>query len=98
VVDDRKSRAFVIYVCRGISPFPSADPHGVVREFPKDGAELAAYADRVLQEMRLVPVDWSTETYHDAIQRVKNEMAQRHPELSEEAVNAIGWVFSYDWK
>src|SRR5215831_11447170 len=96
MVDDRKSRAILIYVRQGSSPFPSADPDGVVRAFPEDGAELIAYAKDTLREMRLVPVDWSTETYKGAIERLRNEMARRHPELNEEAVDAIAWVFAFE--
>ena len=98
VVDDRKSRAVTIYVCKDISPFPWADPDGVVRAFPEDGRELVTYAEDILREMRSLPVGWATETYDDAIQRVKDVMQRRHPELSEEAADSIGWVFSYDWK
>jgi len=88
----------LIYLSKGRSPFPRRDPDAVVREFPADGSELLAYAEAVLHEMNSLPTDWATETYRDAIERVKNEMARRHPELSEEAIDAIGWVFSYDWK
>jgi len=98
VADDPKSQAILIYLNRGRSPFPRSDASAVIHAFPAKGVELAAYAEGVRSELRSLPVDWSSETYEQACERVESEVARRHPELNREAIDAIGWAFCYDWK
>jgi len=98
VVDERRSRAILIYLSKGRRPYPGSDREAVLGGFPEHGPELLTYVEGVLREMKSLPTDWSRETYEHAIERVKAEMARRHPELSRDAIDALGWRFSYDWK
>jgi hypothetical protein len=43
-----------------------------------------------------IEVDWSTHTLVSATETATTEMHRRHPELSDDAIKALSWSFSYN--
>ncbi|MEO8887785.1 MAG: hypothetical protein ABI429_00570 [Jatrophihabitantaceae bacterium] len=92
------SRAVVVYVGRGYhaSPHPSRDR--VVETFGDLGPQLAAAAASIVDEADATTVDWSDQTLQQVGKYVRGAIASRHPELTDEALDAIYWKWTYDWR
>jgi hypothetical protein len=98
MIDNLKSKAVVLYLSVGSSAYPKKDPEALDREFGPEGAELRRYVKELLAEMYTIPIDWQVHSYQSGIDAVKVEMHARHPELSEDAIQALRWDLSYQWK
>ena len=89
----------LLYLGWDIEPMPTRDADRVLAEFgPTRGMELAEAAKAVDTEVVSSPVDWSVDTYEGASLRLRDSMRQRHPELSDEAIKALGWSFDWLWR
>jgi hypothetical protein len=71
-----------------------------VRAFPiADSEELALYARSVADEIfDLLPLDLPYRRNVSVVQvmrELESAIAERHPELSEEAGKALSWMWSY---
>jgi hypothetical protein len=98
LVDEMKSRAVVVYLSVGRSSFPHCDPEAVIETFGAEAAEsLMPYASAVASEVLNIWTDWSTHTLDSAGEEAAAQMRQRHPELDDEAIKALGWHFSYTY-
>jgi hypothetical protein len=61
-----------------------------------DAAErLGPHLKRLADEAVHWPVDWNRHDLRSAMEVVLGGLAERHPELSSEAVEALVWDFSY---
>ena len=61
-----------------------------------DAAErLGPHLKRLADEAVYWPVDWNRYDLLPAADLVRRGLAERHPELSSEAVEALVWDFSY---
>jgi hypothetical protein len=97
LTDDEKSRAVVDYFGRG--SFPRANPAAVIAEFGRrKGAELTAYVESILEEFSAIETDWTTHTLATGTHAAISLMRDAHPELSDEALHALGWEFSWSWR
>jgi hypothetical protein len=97
-VHDELGRATILYLGFGHASWPQHDETGLVREFGERAPVLMETIRRLREEMGRVPVDWSTHTLASATDTVRGEMKRRHPELSDTALDALAWEFSYNWK
>lgn len=93
------SRAVVIWTGFGVTPWPKRDKARLVRTF---GSEMT---DKLLPLLRQLADDFNAS---DAmfvatdLQRMGELAAQQfrkaHPELDDNAVNALAWCYTYDNK
>lgn len=88
-----------MYLGRGASPFPKRDPARLTASFGEAvGLDLLVYVEGVLDELYTVTPDWESEDLNGATDRAARTIAEKHPELSEEAIDTLRWSFSSDWK
>jgi hypothetical protein len=93
------SEAVVLFIGFRSYPMPFSDPARVIQKFGAvRGAELATEVESLLVEQRKIPVDWSRHSLTSAGDMARDYMRARHPELSDEALTALRWKFTYDWK
>ncbi|MBO0728489.1 MAG: hypothetical protein J2P57_04470 [Acidimicrobiaceae bacterium] len=97
-MDNELSEAIVAYLQRGKAPSPRADAKAVRSIALSDPGELVARVTALVEESVAVPVDWSTLSLGDAGRAAAAEMARRHPELSQEALDALSWNFTFQWR
>ena len=93
------SRAVVLYLGFGSAPSPQANGSTLTREFGAErGAELLERVVDLLDEVREIQIDWPIHSLASAGDAACDSMRGRHPELSEEALRALGWKFTFDWR
>ena len=63
-----------------------------------DGAALLAEVKAVVGESLAVTVDWNALSLGDAGRYAAAETGKRHPGLSQEALDAIAWNFTFAWR
>lgn len=98
-VDVRKSRAVVLFLGWRSSPVPLRDSQRLVDEYgASDGAVLERYVNEVIDELHSLEVDWSVDTLTSAAAKAVRLVSDRHPELSSDALEALQWKFTYDWR
>jgi hypothetical protein len=95
---DRLSEALIIYTGRRTSPFPVRS----VERLSEHLGSLAA-ADLATEVTRLDEEFYATEPTNDesldvAADRAAAIFATRHPDLTSDAVDALRWCYTYDWK
>lgn len=96
---DSLSKAITLSLGFGEAIAPNRDANRIVREFgPAEGAVLVAKVQAILDELGTIPVDWSKHTLASAEQEVLAQMHARHPDLSEAALQALGWDFTFFWR
>src|SRR5262249_33656759 len=93
------SRAIVAWTGWGDAPWPArGDDRLIAADGEEGGAHLLPYV--------LVPNAWSHESHARSTARTLSEMGataadrfrQLHPELSEDAINALEWCYTFDYK
>lgn len=97
-VHDELGRATILYLGFGHASWPQHDEAGLVREFGERAPVLMEAVRRLREEIGRVAVDWSAHTLASATDMARSEMKRCHPELSEAALDALAWEFSYNWK
>ncbi len=99
MLDDEKSRAVVLYLSRGRSPFPKEDPDALISTFGSgEGGALIQYVRALLREANEFRLDWSQHTLASGTKAYEDDIRQHHSELSDAAVAALGWTVSHFWK
>jgi len=94
-----QSEALILYLGKGITPYPQRDPQRLVDRYGSlEAADLVSYCEQVLEELYDSKPDWTTEDLSKATDRAVRAVSQRHPELSDEAINSLKWSSSWDWK
>jgi hypothetical protein len=95
VMDADLSTAVQVYLGYGAAPFPREDS-GVVRV--RYGSALLKRVEAVAQDAGSLRPDWETHSLLSAKDWAESELKQRHPDLNDAAISALGWAFSYWWK
>ncbi len=98
MIDEILSRAVVAYLGKEWSPFPRSDVEAVSALAGDDPETLIARVREIEAETMAVEVDWSTRTLSEGGRVARAAMAERHPELSEAALDALYWAFTYNWR
>ena len=87
--------AVLIYLDAGVSSFPTRLPRALADYVGQERADtLRAQVDALLREAGLDPKDWTGDLIADT-RTVEDRIRRAHPELSADAVWALGWNFSY---
>ncbi len=63
-----------------------------------DPGELTNRVQKIVQECLDQHVDWNGLGLGDAGRFAAAETGRRHPELSTEALDALAWHFSFEWR
>jgi hypothetical protein len=88
--------AVQIFLGVGISSFPTRLPEALADYVGPDRAvALRPRVEALVAEACLEPQDWGTADLREATQQIEDKMRSAHPELSDDAVKALGWSFSY---
>src|SRR5690349_8647988 len=91
LVDPQLSRALGAYLHHGRADRPQRDSDAV------PSAELLLRVQAIVEETLAIEPDWVPEVVPDPVRRVVGLMGSRHPELDELALEALGWLYTYDW-
>ena len=101
-MEDRElSRAIVAYVAKGRSAFPRSDVDAVTTFASEHGLnadELLARVRAILDECMSIEIDWQKNSLVEGGTRAQRVMAERHPELGQDALDALFWTFTYNWR
>jgi hypothetical protein len=93
------SRAVLLFLGFSTASSPHADRDALLREF---GVEHAAELERgvasVLDDLFRIQIDWSAHSLASAGEFATKQIRAGHPELSEEALRALDWKFTFDWR
>jgi hypothetical protein len=90
LVEPDLSCAVVAYLHRGRADRPQRDPDAV------PSAELLTRVEALVAETLEIEPVWPPEV-GDPVEIVLSAMHGRHPELDERALEALGWLYTYDW-
>jgi hypothetical protein len=61
-------------------------------------ASIKSQVVSLVSELSSYEIDWAGKSLVDGSLQLRDVMASRHPELSEPALDALAWLFSYGWK
>ncbi|MCY7402533.1 MAG: hypothetical protein LH477_16540 [Nocardioides sp.] len=99
MIDDELSAGMLAYLHKGEAASPRADEAAcAATATTREPEALLAEVEALLQESLAVPVDWDSMSLGDAGRHVSAEMAKRHPELSQDALEALAWNFTFAWR
>lgn len=97
--DAELSRAVVCYTRRGVARSPRADADAVIAEFGAErGSALAVEVTELFREADSLAPAIPPLPLAEAGDEVARIMAERHPELTAEAISAIRWKWTFDWR
>jgi hypothetical protein len=92
------SRAVVLWTGKGRSSWPLRDDAAIVATFPSFSADLLAKL-RKLEDDFYQSNAWATATNLVEMGRAaKADFRALHPELTEAALDALAWCYTYDYK
>ena len=93
------SAAVVLFLGFGTEMMPGRLFDRLVSEFGSGRArQLAERVVELTNEIARVHVDWSEHTLVSGTALARTEMQKQHPELSDAALDALAWQFSFDWR
>lgn len=97
--NDELSEAIVLYTGWRQRPAPMVDESKVVDRFGLPGAPALLEKIRAIFEVvGAMPVDWSVHTLASAGEVVRSHVRAKYPCLSEDALRAVAWKFTFDWR
>lgn len=93
------SLAIVKFLGYGIEPYPKEDAARIEQEFGSERAPaLEERARLILKELAGLKPDWSRHSLVAAVDWAGQEMKRRYPELSQDSLQAMRWMFTWRWK
>ena len=96
---DDLSDAVIMYLSYGSHMYPRADIQAVKDAYGKIlGGELIEVVERLRGEMGALRTDWSRLSLAAGSHKACEAMRGRHAELSQRALDALRWWFSYSWR
>ncbi len=98
-VDRDLSEAIVLYVGYEVENCPRLDRSRLVPKFGEMRAsECELRVKSLLAELGRIEVNWAAHDLVSGSALARDALHTRFPELSEQALDALEWKFSYDWK
>jgi hypothetical protein len=98
IVDSVLSTGLIAYVSGGSRPYPTRDDAALLDAVGEDtGIELLPRLHLLVDESEELSVEWFSIS-REPWQQVVDQMRARHPELTEEALDALGRYWSYQMK
>jgi len=97
--DSTLSMAVLVYLGVGISAFPTRLPDTLAQYVGSVRAEaLQGRVEALRKETVLAPSEWMTGDLGEIGRVYEARMRKAHPELSEDAIKALAWDFTYSIK
>jgi hypothetical protein len=91
--------AIILFLGFGTASSPRRDRARLDQEFGVDhGATHESQVLNLIAEVGELAVDWSTHSLESAGEAVRSALHGRHPDLSDVAVRALVWKFTFDWR
>ena len=93
------NEAITVYLGYGSESFPDLNRRRLADRFGDDTAsKLVPILDGLLDELGAIHVDWKQHSLQSAGDMAARAMKERHPELSDAALKALDWKFTFDWR
>ena len=93
------SNAVVLYLGFGLFPYPQPNADRINHAFSAEKAALLALqVNSLINESFRVEINWTKHSLASAGDEVYRQMQARHPYLSETALRALIWKFTFDWR
>lgn len=93
------SLAVTRFLGYGMATYPDENPARLVDEF---GAQAASKLEMdvrlLLGELNNLKPDWSMHSLASAGAWARNNMHHSHPDLNQEALDALEWAFTWWWR
>jgi hypothetical protein len=97
VIDPELSEAIAIFIGFGVKPCPSPDESRLFVHSGKEKTQkLVPIIQKLFVEMDEVSVDWNSMNLNQATDHVVAVLHKKNPELSEIALKALGWLYSWN--
>lgn len=96
--DELLSGAVIAHLGKGRSAFPVSDDEAVLRLAGDHGADVLQRVSELEDEMMAVGIDWDQFSLTEGDDQARSVLADRHPELSPAALDALRWMFTYNWR
>lgn len=97
--DHELSDAIVAYLGKGRSAFPRTDEDAArAVAVDSDPAALLQRVQHIVAECMAVTIDWSSHTLVEGGREAQQVVAENHPELTQPALDALFWMFTYSWR
>lgn len=101
-MEDRElSQAIIVYLAKGTSPYPRPDDDAVVAfaaDIDADAEALVGNVHAIVEECMSIEIDWSTHSLVEGGREAQRVIAERHPEIGADALDALFWMFTYNWR
>jgi hypothetical protein len=93
------SKAVLLFLGFGSASSPSRDHARLIQQFGTiQGTAIASQVVALVDEVSQIQVDWSKHSFESAGNMVRSEMRACHPDLSDAALRALAWRFTFDWR
>lgn len=101
-MEDRElSEGIIAYLAKGRSAFPRSDEDAVEAQAVAVGVDAETLVSRVraiVDECMSIEIDWKNHSLVEGGREAQSTMAERHPELRQDALEALFWMFTYNWR
>lgn len=94
-MNEELSEAVRVYLGFGTASWPQADTNSLTRRFGNRADQLHEQIGAILNEAEQFSPDWSKSNLAQATRRADAHMRKVCPELTDEAIRAIVWAWSY---
>ena len=96
-LDHELSEAIISYLGYGVSAWPGHHRDRLVQRLGTLRArELQLRLEAIFAHLAAIQVDWTANDLASAGRVARDAMRARHPELSEDALHALEWKFTFD--
>lgn len=97
--DDELNAGMLAYLQKSLAASPGADEEACAAVATiRTPDVLLAEVKALVQESLAISIDWDNMSLGDAGRHVSAAMAKRHPELSQDAQDALAWNFTFGWR
>ena len=96
---DNLSRAIVVWSGKGRTARPDRNEQRLVDEFgPETAAALMPHVRVLVDDFYASDASNTVADLHAMGSRAADDFRRSHPEVSDEAVDALVWCYTFDWK
>lgn len=89
------SEAVRIYLGSGTASWPQTNTDELVQQFGERANQLTQQIDAILNEAGQFQPDWDETDLAAGSRLLEKHLRARRPELSDEAIKAVAWAWSY---
>lgn len=88
-----------MYLGYGVALSPICDGAKLVEIYGQlEGTDMLNNVQMLTNEAAQISIDWANSSLAAAGMAVHAEMHNRHPDLDINALDAIAWKFTFDWR